>query len=94
MQQNKYKHLPNTGDIDTEISTFTHLIQKAYRDSTKTIPEHNTNPVPDPFLLDLIKQRNKMRRNYQKTGNQTFKLYRNLLTTKIQKEITNAKIRS
>ena len=35
-----------------------------------------------------------MRRNYQKTGNQIFKLYRNLLTTKIQKEVIKAKIRS
>lgn len=42
---------------------------------------------PTPLLYNLIKERNRQRRNYQKFGNSLHKLNRNMLTTAIQKRI-------
>ena len=79
-------HLKNETHIDTDIKTLTQHIEKVYQNATRTSSTHNISPITDSVLLDIIKNRNKVRRKYQKTKNPIFKLHRNILTNKIQKK--------
>ena len=79
-------NLANKTHIDIEIKSPIQHIQKAYRKATRTVSTYNARLITDPFFQDTIKNRNKMRREYQRTGNPIFKLQRNILTNVIKKK--------
>ena len=84
-------NLPTTATIDTEIKNLYQLINNSYRIATRPQTIQNINSTIDLLLYNPIKERNRQRRNYQKTGNSLHELKRNILTTAIQKRIVELK---
>ena len=84
----------NTQEIDSQIEQLQKNIQQAFQRATHQQTGQNSIGNRDTYLLDLIKNRNRHRRKYQKTGNLQHKLVRNILTTKIRARIAENRNRA
>ena len=73
--------------IDAQIERVQQHILSAHRRATHTHNTTRNQQYIDPYLQNLITNRNKYRRKHQRTGNPTYKLLRNIFTTQIQKRL-------
>ena len=98
MQQNKYKPTSPKHTWHWHENEYLHTshpksVPRLYKNYSRT--QHKPCPWSIHSRPNRAKKQNEKKLlKEKKTGNQIFKLYRNLLTTKIQKEVIKAKIRS
>lgn len=94
---NKFKYIINSklrinnqvktkAQIEVEIKNCTELIQRAANKAIPTIKSQKTRTLPT-YILNLIKERNKIRKKHQQMGHAQLKQQQNTLTHQIKKEI-------
>lgn len=86
--------LKTIDEIDSQIDTYTENIAESIKMATHK-PKHNykKNIVKTPaYILDLIKNKSKLRREYQRTRQNTLKRKINKLTHQIKNELDKLRI--
>ena len=78
-------------EIDTQIYVLQSSIRQTYKKATSFHKESHKLPNPEPLLQQLMRDRNRHRRKFQKTGHPIHKLQRSLLATLIQKKINETR---
>lgn len=86
--------LENTLDVDTHIEALTSTINNSIQSSTKPFNNRKAiNPnIPPAYILDLINQKSRTRRRWQRTKEPPLKNQLNNLTRKIRREIEKYRI--
>lgn len=79
----------NTDDIDTAVEILNTHIVKAQEHATRPKFKNNYSFVPPPYILNLIKRRNQLRREYQTIRDPNLKREINSLNNNIKNSMLN-----
>ncbi|KOX70226.1 hypothetical protein WN51_05662 [Melipona quadrifasciata] len=82
------QNIKNQDDIDSQIDILPRNIHFAFHKATRPNGTTGRSSITNPYLQNLIRDRNRYTRKYQKTGHLLHRPHRNLLTTLIQKRLT------